>query len=75
MNSLFSFTDEQRGVLKTALAGHNLLLSGQAGTGKSYVVNGLVRALQGRGKKVFSIRGRPEVIYCPFTLCPAQLKW
>ena len=38
--------------MKTAVAGHNLLLSGQAGTGKSYVVNGLVRALRSCGKKV-----------------------
>jgi len=37
--------------LKTVLAGHNLLLSGQARTSKLYVVNGL-GALRGCGKKV-----------------------
>jgi len=44
-------SDEQRQVLKTALAGHNLLLSVQARTGKLYVVNGL-GTLRGWGKKV-----------------------
>ena len=38
--------------MRTAVAGHNLLLSGQAGTGKSYVVNGIVQVLRSRGKKV-----------------------
>ena len=47
-----SLTDEQRKVLETALAGHNLLLSGQAGTGKSFVVEGLVRELRRCGRRV-----------------------
>lgn len=51
-NSFFSFTEEQAKVIRTAEAGHNLLLAGQAGTGKSHVVKGLVRKLQSRGRKV-----------------------
>ena len=38
--------------MKTALAGHNLLLSGQAGTGKSFVVDGMVSELRRCGRKV-----------------------
>ena len=47
-----SLTDEQKKVLDTALAGHNLLLCGQAGTGKSFVVEGLVRELRRCGWRV-----------------------
>ena len=47
-----SLTDEQRKVLETGLGGHNLLLSGQAGTGKSFVVEGLVRELRRCGRRV-----------------------
>lgn len=36
----------------TAENGHNLLLSGQAGTGKSFLVNGLVRKSRSCGRKV-----------------------
>lgn len=32
--------------------GHNPLLSGKAGTAKSYVVNALVKAMKGRGRSV-----------------------
>ena len=39
-------------VMRTTEAGHNLLLAGQAGTGKSHVVKGLVQKLQSRGRKV-----------------------
>ena len=38
--------------MKTTVAGHNVLLSGQAGTGKSFVVDGLVKELQCCGLKV-----------------------
>ena len=34
------------------MAGHNLLLSGKAGTGKSFVVDGMVSELRGCVKKV-----------------------
>ena len=39
-------------MVKTALAGHNVLLSGQARTGKSFVVDGLVNELRCCGRKV-----------------------
>ena len=35
----------------TAENGHNLLLSGQAGIGKSFLVDGLVRKLRSCGRK------------------------
>ena len=54
-NSFSSFTEEQEKVLRTAEAGHNLLLAGQAGTGKSHVVKGLVRNLKRRGRKVVAV--------------------
>lgn len=38
--------------MKTAESGHNLLLAGQAGTGKSYVVEGLDRKIQNLKRKV-----------------------
>ena len=38
--------------MRTAVAGHNLLLSGQTGTDKSYVVNGIMQALRSHGRKV-----------------------
>lgn len=47
-----SFTAEQQQVLRTAAGGHNLLLSGQAGTGKSYVVCGIARVLRTYRRKV-----------------------
>ncbi|KAL9967257.1 hypothetical protein ACROYT_G025442 [Oculina patagonica] len=47
-----SLTDEQKQPVKTALAGHNLLLSGQAGTGKSFVVDEMVKELRRCGRKV-----------------------
>lgn len=53
-NNLASFSQMNNNKLwkRLIVAGHNLLLSGQAGTGKSYVVNGLVQALRSCGKKV-----------------------
>ena len=38
-NFHFSLTNEQRAVLNCASLGHNVLVSGQAGTGKSTLVN------------------------------------
>ena len=38
-NFHFSLTNEQRAVLNCASLGHNLLVSGQAATGKSTLVN------------------------------------
>ena len=51
-NFHFSLTNEQRAVLNCASLGHNLLVSGQAGTGKSTLVNSIVKELTSCGKKV-----------------------
>ena len=47
-----SLTDEQNQVLTTANAGHNLLITGKAGTGKSFVVNAIVKSLRKRSRRV-----------------------
>jgi len=44
--------DQQKVALKVALDGHNLLLLGQSGTGKSFVVREISKALQTEGKSV-----------------------
>ena len=45
-------TDEQAAVLKAAIHGHNLFLSGQAGTGKSDLVKEIYRNVSAKGKNV-----------------------
>ena len=51
-NFHFTLTNEQRAVLNCASLGHNLLVSGQARTGKSTLVNSIVKELTSCGKKV-----------------------
>ena len=51
-NFHFSLTNEQRAVLNCASLGHNLLVSGQAGTGKSTLVNSIIKELTSCMKKV-----------------------
>ena len=45
-------TDEQAAILRTAKSGHNLLITGQAGTGKSYLVKIIFNHLKACGKNV-----------------------
>ena len=47
-----SLTSEQSNIVKIAAAGHNILVTGQGGTGKSYLVRALRSDLQRTGKKV-----------------------
>jgi len=44
--------EDQEQVLQAILSGHNLLLTGQAGTGKSYVIKSAVKLLRKRGDNV-----------------------
>ena len=45
--------NEQRLALDRVLEGHNLLLLGQSGTGKSFLVKEMEKSLKTRGKQVF----------------------
>ena len=42
--------EEQQGAIDMALQGHNLLLLGSAGTGKSFVVKEIQKRLLKKGK-------------------------
>ena len=44
--------DSQSEALKLALEGHNFLLTGQAGSGKTYTLNEIVKRLRQAGKNV-----------------------
>jgi len=48
----YSLTAEQEIVLTTVVDGHNALISGQAGTGKSFLVKEIYKRLLRSGKKV-----------------------
>ncbi|KAJ7374859.1 hypothetical protein OS493_005212 [Desmophyllum pertusum] len=50
--SINSLTPEQAEILEFAKSGHNLLITGQAGAGKSTVVNSIRKDCQQRGLKV-----------------------
>jgi len=45
-------TDEQQTVLTFVERGHNILITGQAGTGKSFLVNEIVKQLRLHNKSV-----------------------
>ena len=47
-----TLTEEQVEILRFASSGHNLLITGQAGTGKSTVVNSIRQDCRQRGLKV-----------------------
>ena len=47
-----ALTDEQRGAVDIAMSGHNLGIYGQAGTGKTYVVECIYKNLVKKGKRV-----------------------
>ena len=53
--SYFSLTNEKEVVLKTAEAGHNVFITSQAGTGKSFLVISIVKTLRSCGRKVVVI--------------------
>ncbi|XP_048258237.1 uncharacterized protein LOC125383642 [Haliotis rufescens] len=43
---------EQKEALDIALSGHNLLITGQCGTGKTYTLRNIIKALKSAGRKV-----------------------
>jgi len=43
---------DQKQAMKLALEGHNLFITGKAGTGKSYTLNKIIKKLKDKGKKV-----------------------
>ena len=43
---------DQRRAVDLAMDGHSFYLTGQAGTGKSYTLKGIIKALQSKGQKV-----------------------
>ena len=47
-----TLTTEQSEIIKVAKAGHNILVTGQAGTGKSTLVRDLQKDLHRQGRKV-----------------------
>ena len=49
---VLSLTADQEHVLKIVLEGHNVFISGQAGTGKSFLVKEIYKRLKQGGKKV-----------------------
>lgn len=49
---VFSLTDEQENIIKAAEEGHNLFISGKAGTGKSFVVSHILKSLRRLGREV-----------------------
>ena len=49
--------EDQKHALNTVISGHNLLLTGQAGTGKSYVVQNIIRRLMNKNVSVTASTG------------------
>jgi DNA replication protein DnaC len=47
-----ALNDAQQEALSVALAGHSFLLSGQAGSGKSFTTGEIIKQLRDRGKNV-----------------------
>lgn len=47
-----TLTSEQYNIIKIAEAGHDILVTGQAGTGKSHLVRALYSHLHRKGRKV-----------------------
>ena len=47
-----NLTEEQTEIFQFARTGHNLLITGQAGTGKSWVVNTIREDCKQRGQKL-----------------------
>ena len=53
-----NLTEEQEEIFQFARNGHNILITGQAGTGKSWVVNCIRDDCKQRGRKVVLICSR-----------------
>lgn len=78
--------DDQNTIVKFALEGHNLLITGQAGVGKSEVVRTIIRTAKARGDKVAVIcssgiacqvydRGEASTVHSFYGLSTAELPW
>ena len=46
---------KQREAIQTALSGHNFMLVGPAGTGKSYVINNIYHELKAQGTILYAL--------------------
>jgi len=51
-------TAEQRRILETAERGHNILITGQGGPGKSYLINRIVKSFRTKVKMLPSWNAR-----------------
>ena len=59
---------DQQEIVKFASEGHNLLITGQAGVGKSEVVKRIIATLNARGRTVGIARGYPgSILVCVLT--------
>ena len=61
----FPLTSDQYQIVNAAIGGHNLLITGQGGTGKSTLVRAIYNSLQNNGNKVEVIS--KEELQRPFT--------
>ena len=77
---------DQNTIVKFASEGHNLLITGQAGVGKSEVVKKIIGTAKARGKKVAVIcssgiacqvydRGEVSTVHSYYGLSTAELPW
>ena len=78
--------EDQNTIVKFASEGHNLLITGQAGVGKSEVVKTIIGTAKARGKKVAVIcssgiacqvydRGEASTVHSYYGLSTAELPW
>ena len=78
--------EDQNTIVKFASKGHNLLITGQAGVGKSEVVKTIIGTAKARGKKVAVIcssgiacqvydRGEASTVHSYYGLSTAELPW
>ena len=54
---------DQQEILKFAAEGHNLLITGQAGVGKSEVVKRIIATLNARGKTILKAKVKLTTMY------------
>ena len=78
--------EDQNTIVKFAFEGHNLLITGQAGVGKSEVVRTIIRTAKARGNKIALIcssgiacqvydRGKASTVHSFYGLSTAELPW